>query len=311
MTAPCDVLVAGEYYCDLIFSGLDGAPRLADERLASGLTIHPGGCYNMALGLTRLGLRAAWACDLGTDRFSGIVRDAAKADGLDASAFREVRRSLQQVSVAFSGAGERGFITYREGTLRAPDTALLARLQPKWLLQTFRLEPDWMAFMRTAKAAGVKIFGDCNGDASGLDRPSVSEFISLCDVFSPNETEALALTGAGDVDGALAMLGDLCPTVVIKRGADGASAVVSGRLRYDAPAPAVTVADTIGAGDAFAAGFLAAALEGRPIEDQLSRAVACGALSTTGAGSSANPTAAELSSFMARQRATPPSAISA
>ena len=231
-----DVLVAGEYYCDLIFSGLDHPPMLGGEVFADGLIVRPGGCYNMALGLTRLGLRAAWACDLGTDRFSGIVRDAAKADGLDASAFREVRRSLQQVSVAFSGAGERGFITYREGTLRAPDTALLARLQPKWLLQTFRLEPDWMAFMRTAKAAGVKIFGDCNGEGADLDSAGVREFIGLCDVFSPNETEAEAVTKTRNVEDALQILSRLAPVVVIKRGPQGASAMAS-EPRYISVSP--------------------------------------------------------------------------
>ena len=307
----CDVLVAGEYYVDLIFSGLTKPPRLGAEIFANGFAMRPGGCYNMALGLVRLGVATAWACDFGTDPFSRMVLDAARADGIDGAAFRHLGRSLQQVSVGFANDRERGFITYREGALAAPDLALVPRLQPKWLLQSFRCAPDWLGFMRTARGAGVKIFGDCNGDATGLDRPGVSDFISLCDVFSPNEAEALALTGAGDIDGALAMLGDLCPTVVIKRGADGASALLSGRRRYDAPAPAVSVIDTIGAGDAFAAGVLAAALEGRPIEEQLSRGVACGALSTTGAGSSANPTAAELSSFMARSRAAPPSAISA
>jgi len=299
-----DVLVAGEYYCDLIFSGLDHPPMLGGEVFADGLIVRPGGCYNMALGLTRLGLRAAWACDLGTDRFSGIVRDAAKADGLDASAFREVRRSLQQVSVAFSGAGERGFITYREGTLRAPDTALLAQLQPKWLLQTFRLEPDWMAFMRAAKAAGVKIFGDCNGEGADLDSAGVREFIGLCDVFSPNETEAEAVTKTRNVEDALQILSRLAPVVVIKRGPQGASAMASGR-RHDVRAPQVIVVDTVGAGDAFAAGFIAAAVAGASIEDQLLSAVACGSLSATGPGSSANPSAGDLRAFIARMHPTP------
>ena len=66
-----DVLVAGEYYCDLIFSGLDAPPTLGGEVFARGLTVRPGGCYNIALGLTRLGVRTAWACDFG--RFSAPI----------------------------------------------------------------------------------------------------------------------------------------------------------------------------------------------------------------------------------------------
>jgi sugar/nucleoside kinase (ribokinase family) len=299
-----EVLVAGEYYCDLIFSGLDAPPTLGGEVFARGLTVRPGGCYNMALGLTRLGVKTAWACDFGTDLFSHLVLDAAKQDGIDPGGFRYTGQSLRQVSAAFSGRGERGFITYREAELRPPDRELVARLGPKWLLQTFRLEPDWLEFLRAAKAAGVKVFGDCNGEGADLATRGAREFIELCDVFSPNEAEALALTNASSVEEALARLAGLVPAVVIKRGPNGVSAVAGGR-RYEQPAPAVDVIDTVGAGDAFAAGFLSAAVRGAPITEQLISAVACGSLSTTGAGNSANPSAAELSDFIDRLHPTP------
>lgn len=304
MSGKIDVLVAGEYYCDLIFSGLDAPPALGAEVFARGLTVRPGGCYNMALGLVRLGVRTAWACDFGTDLFSHLVLDAAKADGIDPGAFRYVGRSQQRVSAAFSGQGERGFITYREGEIAAPDPELAVRLRPAWLLQSFRPEPDWLAFMRAARAAGIRIFGDCNGEGATLDTPGVREFIGLCDVFSPNEAEALALTGAADAEAALDRLAGLAPAVVVKRGPQGASAVADGR-RYDQPASRVDVVDTVGAGDAFAAGFLAAAIEGAPFEEQLLSAVACGSLSATGAGNSANPSAGQLRDLMARMHPTP------
>ena len=83
MTDRYDVLVAGEYYCDLIFTGLSTSPAYGEEIIASGLTTRPGGCYNMALGLTRLGLRTAWVSDFGTDLFSRLVLDSARADGID------------------------------------------------------------------------------------------------------------------------------------------------------------------------------------------------------------------------------------
>ena len=74
---------------------------------------------------------------------------------------------------------------------------------------------------------------------------------------------------------------DHCPAV--KCGADGALALVDGRL---ASVPAVTagVADTVGAGDSFDAGFLAGWLTGRDIEASLALGAACGALSLRGAG---------------------------
>jgi sugar/nucleoside kinase (ribokinase family) len=294
-----DVLVAGEYYCDLIFTGLGAVPAYGEEIIAQGLTTRPGGSYNMALGLTRLGLRTAWASDFGTDLFSCLVLDTAKADGLDPVAFRPLGRPAAMVSAAFSDARDRGFITYRGADVVPPDLDLIARLRPRWLLQSFRYTPEWLRFIWAAKDSGISIFGDCNGDNVTLDSAGVREFIGLCDVFSPNETEALRLTGMSSIDAALERLTEIASVVLIKRGANGVAASIEGR-RYDETAPAVDVVDTVGAGDAFAAGYLAGVRWTLPVADRLRTAVACGTLSTTGVGNSANPTPAELNAFIDR-----------
>lgn len=299
MTDRYDVLVAGECYCDLIFTGLAAAPAYGEEIIASGLSTRPGGAYNMALGSSRLGLRTAWACDFGTDVFSRIVLDTARLEGLDPVAFRYLGRPAAMVSVAFADARDRGFITYRGIEVLPPDIDLVAGLNPRWLLQSFRYTPEWLRFIWAAKDSGVRIFGDCNGDDVTIDDAGVREFIGLCDVFSPNETEALRLTGASSVDSALAALARITSAIVIKRGANGVTATIDG-MRYDEMAPAVEVVDTVGAGDAFAAGYLAGALWELPDADRLRTAVACGTLSTTGAGSSLNPTTAELNAFIDR-----------
>lgn len=299
MSPRYDVLVAGEWYCDLIFSGLDAAPGYGEEVIASGLSTTPGGNYNMALGLKRLGIRTAWSADFGTDLFSGIVRDAARAEGLDPVAFRETGGPAPMVSAAFADARERGFITYRGIDVAPPAADLVQTLQPRWLLQSFRFTPEWLAFIEAARQNGVRVFGDCNGDGATLETPGVREFLALCDVFSPNEAEALTLTGTRSVEAALAVLAPLVPTVLIKCGASGVMASVDG-ARFAEAAPKVAVVDTVGAGDAFAAGYLAGVVWDLPIEEQLRAAVACGTLSTLGPGSSANPTATELRAFVER-----------
>jgi sugar/nucleoside kinase (ribokinase family) len=253
----------------------------------------------MAVGLTRLGLRTAWACDFGTDLFSRIVVDAARADGLDPVAFRPLDRPAAMVSAAFADKQERGFITYRGADIVPPDLELIAKLKPRWLLQSFRYSPEWLRFIWAAKDSGVMIFGDCSGEDVTLDTAGVREFVALCDVFSPNEDEALRLTQTNGVEAALTVLASVAPAVLIKRGANGVSASIAG-TRYAETAPPVEVADTVGAGDAFAAGYLAAVRWSLPVAEQLRAAVACGTLSTTGAGSSANPTADELKAFVDR-----------
>jgi len=167
------------------------------------------------------------ACDFGTDLFSRIVLDTAAEDGIDPVAFRALDRPAPMVSAAFSDARDRGFITYRGTDVVPPDLDLIARLRPRWLLQSFRYTSEWLRFIWAAKDSGIAIFGDCNGDDVTLDCAGVREFIGLCDVFSPNETEALRLTGAGSVDAALERLAELVSVVLIKRGANGGAGSVA------------------------------------------------------------------------------------
>jgi sugar/nucleoside kinase (ribokinase family) len=59
---------------------------------------------------------------------------------------------------------------------------------------------------------------------------------------------------------------------------------VSGNEVVEVPAPAATGPDSVGAGDSFDAGLVWALLDGRPLDDALGMACACGALSLRAAG---------------------------
>lgn len=296
----CEVLLTGEYYCDLIFAGLPGVPRLGAELVARDLSVLPGGTYNIALALTRLGLDTHWAADFGSDLFSGLVLEQAARDGLSPLLFNRLDQPLRRVTSVFSADGDRGFLTYGDGAIVPPPAGTLDRVRPNWLLQTFRFEPEWLAFMRDAKAGGAKLFADCRGGDFSLDTPGVREFLSLVDVFSPNEYEAMALTGTQHPKKAAALLAELVPIVAIKRGAAGA--LVSDRGRWiKVAAPTVAVKDTTGAGDTFNGGFLYGLCTGRCTEEAAELAVLAGSLSVTDYGTLAAPTVAALKKFAVEQ----------
>ena len=82
------------------------------------------------------------------------------------------------------------------------------------------------------------------------------------DVLLPNLDEARLLSGTDDAEAAALALLELAGTVVVTTGARGAVAATRGASTLEhAAAPPATVVDTTGAGDAFAAGFLAALVE--------------------------------------------------
>jgi sugar/nucleoside kinase (ribokinase family) len=89
------------------------------------------------------------------------------------------------------------------------------------------------------------------------------------DLLFMNDHEALQLTGARDLADALGMLSARVSTLVVTRGAQGALGIEDG-VKVEVPAASVErIVDTTGAGDLFAAGFLAARCRGRPLKDCL------------------------------------------
>jgi sugar/nucleoside kinase (ribokinase family) len=86
------------------------------------------------------------------------------------------------------------------------------------------------------------------------------------DILFGNEHEVRHLTGCADLPECIGALAGTVATLVITRGAQGALAVERGE-QAEIPAAAVDrVVDTTGAGDLFAAGFLAARCRGRPLK---------------------------------------------
>ena len=84
----------------------------------------------------------------------------------------------------------------------------------------------------------------------------VKSWLSLIDVLLLNEEEAIYLTDTNDIEKAMEILLKDCSTVVIKRGSHGAIGKSRGGESVSVPAIPTTVADTTGAGDSFAAGFI-------------------------------------------------------
>jgi len=86
------------------------------------------------------------------------------------------------------------------------------------------------------------------------------------DVLFGNEDEVRHLTGCGELNDCIAALSSHVATLVITRGAQGAVAVHEGERVEASAAPVERIVDTTGAGDQFAAGFLAARCRGRTLK---------------------------------------------
>jgi sugar/nucleoside kinase (ribokinase family) len=111
-----------------------------------------------------------------------------------------------------------------------------------------------------ARSGGARVSLDPSSTAvvRAVGAEDVLSALTGVDVLFPNAAEARALGGADDLPEALRRLTDVVPLVVVTTGAGGALVGRRGRAPLRVTAPATTVVDTTGAGDAFAAGFLRA-----------------------------------------------------
>jgi sugar/nucleoside kinase (ribokinase family) len=287
MARSYDVIALGDYFIDLIFSGLPCFPELGKEIFGTGFEMIPGGAYNSVVAMQRLGVKVGWAVDFGNDDFSRVVEERTRAEGVCDGLFVHHDQPLRRITASVSFPEDRAFITYCDPDPAVPAAArALAKASARVLfVPGLYFGPLFDSGVRLARFKRMKVIMDGNstGDEIVLTDPVIRRVVRGVDAFMPNAREACRLTGRDDIHEAVCALGELCPLVIVKAGAAGAYACADGHTTH-IPAIPVTPIDTTGAGDCFNAGFLKAYLDGKPLEECLRWGNIVGGLSTTARG---------------------------
>ena len=281
------VHVIGNVNVDLIMGPLAPWPQPGTEHILPRSEMRVGGAAgNAGLAFQALGVSYRMVCNIGDDVFG---RWMAKAFG-PAGRGWPVAPTPTTISVGVSHPnGERTFLT-SQGHLTAMTLADAQERLPKraragdiaLLLGCF-LSPcllrSYESLIALLVERGFEIALDTGWPSGGWSESltrRVADWLQACDHLLLNEIESRSLSRQPDVDAAAAWLlhkAKAGAAVVIKQGAQGASAWRGGE-KLHVPAPAVEVIDTIGAGDAFDAGYLAAHLAGRDLGAAVAQGVA-------------------------------------
>ncbi|MGB7434420.1 MAG: carbohydrate kinase family protein, partial [Candidatus Acidiferrum sp.] len=273
---------------DLILSGLPSALTLEREHLANNLTITLGSSSAIfAHNLSSLGSKVGFSSSIGSDPFGEICLQRLGASGVDLSHVRSMKDKTTGLTVILPQGQQRYILTY-PGTMfefSRQDLDLPYIFDAKHLhvssyfLQK-ALQPSLPDIFRRAKDTGLTTSLDTNDDPEDRWSSQIQPLLAYVDVLLPNEREACKLAQVDDVDLAAERLSEIVPVVVIKRGSHGVLARVS-KEKFLAFPPKVDVADHVGAGDSFDAGFLHQLIRGAKIEDCLAFGNIVGALSVT------------------------------
>ena len=274
------VLCIGDVMLDVVVA-LQG-PINYGEDTPSKITTHGGGAAgNVASWIAHAGTDASIVARVGNDSAGAALISEFDDLKVDHSNLKKTSDATGVVVVLVDKNGERTMFpeTGANSGLVLSDMPPLLGFDAAYVSGYALLNPRSRAgvleMISEIKSAGLPLFYDTVtvGAMKEVDRALIHSWLPLMDYVLPNEEEALYVANAKDIDSALTKLLELCPAVVIKRGSAGASAQERGGNRIDVDAITTVVADTTGAGDSFAGGFIAAKISGGDLKSSVTAGV--------------------------------------
>ena len=294
-----DVLAIGNAIVDIISAtddaflareGLEkGSMRLIDAEEATRLYDHMGparevsggSAGNTAAGVAALGGRAGFIGQLAEDQLGEIFRHDIRGVGVEfETPALDIGVPTARSMVLVTPDGQRTMNTFLGAAQHLPADAI----DPKQIedsailyLEGYLWDPEvprraMTQAIEIARGAGRKVaFTLSDSFCVERHRDGFLQLIDggFVDILFANEDEIQALTGAAGLDAAAREVAAKVPLLVVTRSEKGALAVAGGE-RVDVPAePVDKVVDTTGAGDLFAAGFLAGHAGGKGLEQSL------------------------------------------
>lgn len=289
------IVCLGILVADVVGRPVQSVPDPGRLVLVEEMGLYTGGCaVNSASALAILGLPVEVIGKVGADPFGEFIVNALQQRGVGAQGVkRDSETGTSATMVMVDSEGERRFVHYIGANARLTlddieletvRTAGILHLAGSLVLPGIDGEPTaWL--LQEVRTAGVVTFLDTVWDDTGRWMKMLALCLPHLDYFIPSLPEAQAITGREEpVHVARALLDRGVVTVALKMGADGCLVATQGGEMFHLPAYQVEVVDATGAGDAFAAGFIAGVWYGWSLEKTAHLANAIGALCVTGMG---------------------------
>ncbi len=298
-TPRLDVLTIGNAIVDVIADASDefldaegltkGSMRLIDAEEAERLYSHMraarevsgGSAGNTAAGVAALGSRAAFIGQVAPDQLGEFYTHDLRSAGVEfTTPPADFGVPTGRVMVLVTPDGHRTMNTFLGAAQHLPASALdeaQIRDSAMLYLEGYLWDPETPRYamiraIEIARNAGRKVaFPESDSPGVARHRHGFNPLIDQgrIEILFANEDEIQAMAGVAHVETAVDAFKDKVETLVVTRSEKGALATHRGE-RADVPAaPVGDVVDTTGAGDLFAAGFLAGQAQGLSLEQSL------------------------------------------
>lgn len=272
MSTPARLLCVGDLNADITITAT-GDISIGSDTPGSVVMSGGGSAANVAAWAAEVGLRSRFVGVVGVDPLGDFLIDELAGHGTDVRAIRRAGVASRAIAAIVGSDGNRSMVSALD-----PSTVLsVDDIEPAWFDDV-----DWVHLTaytylqpggRATFARLVEAIASCATPWS-VD-PSSSEMLALrcsrdevaaafagASLLFPNRDEAVWLAGIDEPGTAAERLLDIAETVAVTCGADGAVVARRGAVTFRVEAVATDLVNTLGCGDAFAAGFLAGRLSG-------------------------------------------------
>lgn len=268
-----DVTCLGILVADAVVKSVDKMPESGKLQPVNQLTLHTGGCAaNAAVDLAKIGVKTAIIGKIGKDGFGQFMYKAMSDSGvnIEGLATKEGINTSSSV-VLVSSTGERSFLhcigsnadlVFEDINFEIIRNSKILFIAGTNLMPGLDGEPC-SRILKKAQEMGVFTALDTAWDATGRWMEIVEPSLQYLDLFIPSFDEARLIAKKDEPEEiADVFLDKGVKLAVIKLGKDGCFIKSKEGLKYTVPTYLdIKPVDTNGAGDSFAAGFIAGLLQ--------------------------------------------------
>jgi sugar/nucleoside kinase (ribokinase family) len=256
------------------------------EQWVNDYTLELGGsAVIFASQAAKLGLNTGGIGKVGADIFGSFILDKLQEIGINKEHVLVDKSIKTGVGVALCQPNDRAILTYG-GSIDSVEKqdfkqSILENTHHIHIASYYlmkKLQPDYLEVIQNARKLGVTVSLDTNWDPDENWDGGILDLLPFVDIFLPNRNELMWISKETNYEKAVEKIAFKVTTLVIKNGEYGADAYRNGTL-FHANALNVKLADTVGAGDNFDAGFVAGFLAGHDIQTCLKMGITCGSLS--------------------------------
>jgi sugar/nucleoside kinase (ribokinase family) len=275
------ILCIAEACCDIIFGKLNKIPDLGEEEYCGYFSVKAGGGSNTPMGLAKLGVPTSFLTRLGDDEMGRVVLHCLMESGLDRKSFQLEKGIRTPVSAVMSTNKDRCFASFGgDGGPFVTEEQLEEAISQTDHVHTY------LGYCLGYPIAELcrKYHKTLSLDTSWTELKNLSELepvLSCCSLFTPNDKEAMALTGISSAEDALIILAAIVPDVVITMGEQGSMALVEGKIHHQECIRYGEAVDTTGAGDLYCSGLLYGFVNGKSLKEAMKIASHTAALCVT------------------------------